>query len=309
MRLNLVPQTVKTGGTFKGAAVISTLIALAGIGLAVFMVLQSNKEKQAAVDAVAAIQPEYDKTVQAQKDIENFAAGPEVQGVVRNINLTQSMIKHIDEYPKLYSAIMPYIPSFFRVTHMEAAAGADGTVVTMTGTISSFQEYADLMLALLRIPQPYGPVTSISRAGFQHNDLVVPAITELDQRGRIRKLGESPLPDDPLQRLEAQINAAGATQQNNYLALNGFGSDQPTTVRGAMPNESLITVRLVLPYKMQAPNPRATLALFAGSGEAPGGGQAPAGGGGGAPQTPPAGGGAGAPQGKGGGGQRGPDAE
>lgn len=304
MRLNLVPQTVKTGGTFKGAAVISTLLALAGIGAAVFMVMQSGKEKQAAVDAVAAVQPEYDRTVQAQKDIEDFAAGPEVQGVVRNINLTQAMIKHIDEYPKLYSAIMPYIPSFFRVTHMEAAAGADGTVVTMTGTIGSFQEYADLMLALLRIPQPYGPVTSISRAGFQHNEMVVPAISELDQKGRIRKLGEAPLPDDPLQRLEAQINAAGASQQN-YLALNGYGSDVPTTVRGAMPNESLITVRLVLPYKMQAPNPRATLALFAGGGTAPGGGQAPAGGGQ-APAPAPTGGGGGGPQGKG---ARGPDAE
>ena len=70
------------------------------------------------------------------------------------MNLYNQMNKHIDAIPDLYAAIKPYIPDFFRLTSISAqSAGQGRTLVTMEGVISSYQQYADLMLALLRIPK------------------------------------------------------------------------------------------------------------------------------------------------------------
>jgi hypothetical protein len=277
MRLNLIPQTVKQRGSSKAAWIVGPLVFLACAAGAVFMVIRSKGILEDVKAKASELQGPYDETVAYQKQIVDVVTGPRTVNTKRNIDLVTAMTKHVDEYPNLFNAIRPYIPAFFRINSIGAAPAGDTTTVTMTGTVGSFQQYADLMLALLRIPAPYGPVRSISRSGFQHTDAFVPQLTELDQRGRARKPGDAVMPDDPLERLQAMINQ-GAQTQTGYQSLNNFGADG-NAARGAMANESLVTVRLVLPYKLQTPNPRDTLALFGGAG----GGTAPAGG------TPPTG--------------------
>jgi hypothetical protein len=275
MRLNLLPTTVKKSAQSRGAVFVSIIIAAACIAGAVFLVIDSQKARTYAKDAAEAKQDAYDKTKALQA-----AAGERLAlaaGLARNVSLYESMEKHDAEFPNLYNAIKPYVPDFFRLTHLSATpAGAGQTVVTMDGVIGSFQEYADLMLALLRIPQPYGRVISISRTGYQHTEPFVPPIDEEDRLGRPRKPGANPVPDDPLKRLEYYINQ-GSTTQQGYQGLSNFGSGQPG-VRGARENESLIEVRLIIPYDLRTPDPRATLNQFGGGG---------AGGGAGAPGVPP----------------------
>jgi len=283
MRLNLLPQTVKKGTQTRTAVILSVVIALICIGGAFAIVKYSQDTLQSAKDAVDAKKPEYDKTVALQqKSVDQLAA---VASLNRNVSLYQAMDKHIDEFPNLYSAVLPYIPNFFRLTELNATSAGPATIVTMTGVISTYQQYADLMLALLRIPKPYGQVVSISRAGYQHTEMIVPPIDEQDQNGRPRRPGANPVPDDPLQRLEYYINQ-GATTQNGYLAIGNYGSGQ-SGPRGPRLNESEVTVRLVLPYTIQTPDPKATLSQ-AGGAPAAGGGQAP---GGGPAATTPGGGG------------------
>lgn len=288
MRLNLLPTTVKKGTQTRAAVFISAIIAAACIAVAVFLVIDSGNAKKYAQEASDAKEAPYTETKALQQaSVDQLAL---VAGLQRNVSLYKAMDKHVDEYPRLYTALKPYIPDFFRLTQIDAQASGSDTVVTMTGVIGSFQEYADLMLALLRIPRPYGQVTSISRAGYQHTEATVPPIDEEDQSGRPRKPGSNPVPDDPLKRLEYYINQ-GATTPNGYQALNNYGSGQPGA-RGPRQDESLITVRLVLPYPIQTPDPRATLALFAGSGASATPGGAPGAAPGGAGRNLPAPGGA-----------------
>jgi hypothetical protein len=194
---------------------------------------------------------------------------PEVAALMKNVSLAQAMIAHNDKYPDLYNSLRRYIPPFYRLTSMSASPASDTqSVMTLTGTLTSYQQYADLMLALMRNPE----AVSVSRSGYQADEAYVPQITEIDQLGRPRKPGETPIPDDPLQRL-AFFEAQGA-QQAGFTGVGNFGTGNDNT-RQAMPGESLVTVQVILNHPLQVPNPSATL----GAGGTQGGG-APGGGGG-----------------------------
>jgi len=159
--------------------------------------------------------------------------------------------------------------------------------VVIQGTISNYQQYADLMLALLRNPM----ITAVSRTGYVSDEQFVPALVPTDQRGKPRRPGETPIPDDPLERL---AYFQSQTQPSGYEGVGNFGSGNDS-VRTAKPGDSLISVTMTVKANMQVPNPRAT--LTAGGGGA-GGATLPAGGpptAGGPAGGPPASVGAGAP--------------
>lgn len=293
MKLNLLPTNVSRATSAKPAIVASVLIGAASIAGAVLMVLSSRAELDAARTSAEALQPEYQATQTLQQNV--TAANASLSLINGNVQLAQSMIAHNDKYPNLYNALRPYIPSFFRVTEMRATpAGAQGTTVQITGVIGSYQQYADLMLALLRIPAPYGPPVAVTRSGFTLNDMIVPALSEQDQTGRPRRPAEEPVPDDPLERLEFLINRASSAP-TGYLSQGGFGSQSRTEPRLAREGESVITVTIVLPYNLQAPDPSASLAQYArgnaaGAAPAPGAAAAPGlAGGAGVPPAPPEG--------------------
>jgi hypothetical protein len=131
--------------------------------------------------------------------------------------------------------------------------------VNMTGTVANAQQYADLMLALLRIPG----ATAVTRGGLQSDDMEVPALTLVDQQGKPRKASKAPIPDDPLERLayfESEVAPTG------YLNAGGFGQTEDATQKGARPGESVIAVSVTIPRNIQTPNPRATIQSLAGSG-------------------------------------------
>ena len=74
---------------------------------------------------------------------------------------------------------------------MNATPIDDNTsTVTLVGTLDSYQQYSDLMLALLRFPD----AQSVGRNSYVSTDKIVPALTEVDQNGRPRGVNEAPVP-------------------------------------------------------------------------------------------------------------------
>ena len=259
MKLNLLPTHVSKEAQNKVAVVVSVLVALVGVAAAVYMVIVPAAREKELDGQILTERDTYNKLV--AKSAQAQAVINEAQMVIRNINLAGKMLEHSDEYPNLYDDVKGYIPSFFRVHTMRAQpSGAGSTVVTMTGVIKTYQQYADLMMALLKNPE----VASVARTGFQNIDPSVPALTPGDQRGKPIRPGEAPIPDDPLARLDYLIAQGRVT---GYTGTGGFGTTD-TGARRAMPNWSEITVVMVLRRDLQTPNPRATLSQ---QGSAPGG--------------------------------------
>jgi hypothetical protein len=280
VKLNLLPKIVDTTGRAKRAFFGGVLVLVVSIVAAFLMASISAKRVQTAKDSVADATPKYDKAVKAAADADAMMTKPVVKQLVVNTALAKAMTGANRLYPDLFDFVKPYIPAFFRITSLGATPIDEKTcTVNMTGTIKNAQQYADLVLALLRIPG----ASAVTRAGFQSEDLVVPAITVGDQIGHVRLESKAPIPDDPLERL---AYFQSETSPTGYLNAGNFGNLEAGTEKGARPGESLIAVSVVIPRNIQTPNPRATIQSLAGGNATPAAGgttQASA------PLTPPAG--------------------
>lgn len=265
MKLNLLPTHVGREGSSKKAWILFVLIIL-GCGASSFMMITRSKE---GLESAKKQANDYRPFAQATIDHANKAPGiiNQAQPIVRNINLARAMDAHNSVYPRFYNqVVLPYIPSFFRITSLAASPSDANTVtVSMTGIIKTQQQYADLMLAMLRIP---GAVT-VARSGFTPTNPFLTGPSRDFQSGQIQEPGEPIPPKDPLDRLNFFI--AQGSGPAGFRNQGGFGSGQQGT-RGAMPESSLVTVSVVVPgHNLLTPNPRATLGLGAGGGGGRGG--------------------------------------
>ena len=264
MKLNLLPKIVDTTGRAKRAFFGGLLVLIASIGGAFYMAKTSQERLDKANASVADAQPKYDKAVKVAEEADSMMGKPAVRQLVVNTSLAKAMMGANRLYPDLYDFVKPYIPGFFRITNLSATPiDATTCTVNMTGTVKSAEQYADLMLALLRIPG----ATTVSRSGFQSEDVVVPSLTLVDQKGSPRKESKPPIPDDAYERLayfQSDIAPTG------YLNSGNFGDPQEGLTKGIRPGESLIAVSVTIPKGIQTPNPRATIQSLAGTG-VPGG--------------------------------------
>ncbi|HEY3780744.1 MAG TPA: hypothetical protein VGL56_06660 [Fimbriimonadaceae bacterium] len=254
MKLNLLPASTRGSGGGAGSK-FAWVIAILIIGGSVYFTLTMNAAGKAALDAakndVPNNQAAFDKVVATAGNADTVIA--KSAGPLLNVNLANAMEAHSSVYPDFYDEIKTYIPSYFRIISLQATP-ADGNTctVTMQGAIGSFRQYADLMLAMLRIKG----AQAVSRSGYQINDIFVPPLEEDDQVGRPIKAGSPRLTDDAMQRLDVKIASAGTT---DYAGVGGFGTPGLPRTRGATPTESLITVAVVVTHNLTTPNPRATL--------------------------------------------------
>jgi hypothetical protein len=250
MKLNLLPTYVGKANTAKVMTVVSVLVALAGCAAAVGMIFVSNNNLRQARQEAEELIPQHQQVVALAKSADTImnTARP----IILNINLAEAMQKHSTVYPDLYDEVRRYIPGFFRVTNMDATPnGPDTCTVEIQGVLQTQQQYADLMLALLRIPGAQG----VTRSGYQPVNKIIPNLVEEDQVGLPILRGEDNIPSDPQARLEYMI---GQGSVSGFDSTGNFGLvDEPT--REAMPNWSLVTVTVVLPRAIQTPDPRATL--------------------------------------------------
>ena len=259
MKLNLLPKTVDTSGRAKFAFVGGFLMFAGSLVAAFAMAKVSGDQLTKVNDKLAEIKPNYDKVVKVASEADTMMSAPEVKQAVVNASLAKAMLASSRIYPDFYDGVKTYIPAFFRITQMSANAVDDKTsTLNLTGTVKNAQEYADLMLALLRIPG----ATTVSRAGFQAEDVVVPALSEIDQQGRPRKESEAPIPDEPLERLQYFTDQSVPT---GYLNSGNFGITEPGTTKTVRPGESLISVVVTVPKDLRVPNPRATITALGGA--------------------------------------------
>jgi len=255
------------------------MIAIAGCVVAILMANSSSKAlEQARSDNQASQGPASDAYTKSQ-EADTIMNAPTSVALIKDATLAQSMIEHNKVYPDLYDSIQPYIPSFYRVNSMAATSAGDSAVVTLVGTLKTYQQYADLMLAFSRDPD----VQSVGRAGYNYDDDFVPNLSPADQTGTPHKPSEGTVPDDKLARLtyfQSQVVLQGYTNIGNF----GSGSD---ITRNAMPGYSLVTVVLTLKKNLQVAQPKTTLQTIGATAAAPtvtaptGPPAAPGGGGGG----------------------------
>jgi hypothetical protein len=272
MKLNLLPTYVSKEKATRSAFLLGILIFVVCVVGSVFLYTKAHSDLTASQDGIGKMRGE----AQHVKETADYADTviSNARPLLRNTGLAEQMIAHNKVYPDLYDEVKPYIPSFFRVNSMSATSGGPSqATVTLVGVLDSYQQYADLMLALLRIKG----VQSISRTGFTNTNPFVPAPTPEDQYGTPRKPGQAPIPDDRLRRLEY---FQGQGRVTGFEGVGGFGSGQ-NGIRGAMPTSSQVTVTLVLDRNLQTPDPRATLSAggqdnVGGPGPGATGGQTPA---------------------------------
>ncbi|MFI5384867.1 MAG: hypothetical protein ACHQ50_01995 [Fimbriimonadales bacterium] len=292
MKLNLLPTYVSKEKATRGALLLSIVLFVVLILAAVGLYQKGLSDFSASTEGIANLEGKAKKA----KDTADHAdvVMQESETLLRNTNLAQAMQAHNKVYPDLYDKIRRVVPGFYRVNSMSAqSAGPNTTSVTLVGVLDTDQQYADLMLALLRIPEDLPDmkglsVLSVSRAGFTNSSaMYVPAPSTIDQAGKPHKIGDGPIPDDPSNRLDYFMAQGKVTGYDNA---GGFGAGQPGP-RGAMPKSSLVTVTIVLSgIDLQSPDPKATLiggGQTAAAPTSPGAG--PAGAGGNLPgETPPA---------------------
>lgn len=252
MKLNLLPTYVSTGKRTTAAFVVFALIIVGSVLATVGMIQTSSKEVATAKDEAKNLEPYAKRAVEVSGYADTVISN--AKGVMVDSMLADAMLKHNSVYPDFYDSVKPYIPSFFRITSMSAAPVDDSTAtLTMTGVVETQEQYRDLMLALNRIPK----VMTVARTGYDIVEQYVPPLVADDQTGRPIPRGDSHIPDDPLARLTYMIGK-GQTGTSGFIGRGGFGSGA-SGAKGTMPNWSAITVTVVLPRNLQAPNPRLTL--------------------------------------------------
>lgn len=261
MKLNLLPTHVSKASSAKTSMIIGILILVVLVLGAGALYIKANNDLAASREGLDVLAGEAAEAKATADKADVVLAN--ATGIIRNINLAEAMLKHNAAYPNLYAKVLPYIPSFYRITSMSATPlGPGNTQLTLVGSLGSYQQYADLMLALLRIPK----ATAVSRQGYNLNAPIIPPLNELDQYGKPRKPGDPPVPDNWEDRLQYYQSSAKTT---GYLGVSGFGSGVQG-VRGPLPNASQVTVQVIIAEDLQTPDPLATLQAGATNAPAPG---------------------------------------
>ncbi len=269
--------------------VISLAMAALGVIGSVFLIMSSNRNLAEAKQKATELEPQAAAALAVAQQADTLMSDERVLMLTRNIELYKAVQTHIPKHPNFYRQVMPYIPGFYRVYSMSVTPAGDNAVqLNLTGTIQSFQQYADLMLALLRIPG----ARSVSRSGYVLDNKMVPGLNEFDQRAEPRRVGDPQLSEYAAERVNELIARAG-TEATGFQNVAGYG--QPNIVKTAMPRWSDVQVSVLLEsvapgagtagvsYDLRTPNPRATLTTAPQAGAVSNGAPAP---GGGAPGAP-----------------------
>ena len=178
MKLNLLPKSVSKNVASKSTFFMMLLIVLASL-VGAFLYNQKltgdlagwkaqAESKVASATKVVAVSQEADRIVS------------EARITLTNAQLVQAIDAANESYPDLYDEIREYIPSFFRVQSMDATSkNATTATVTVRGYLKTFQQYSDVMIALLRFPDAtaigrsgFGPIAEGNEGPFGYNPLV-----------------------------------------------------------------------------------------------------------------------------------------
>lgn len=272
MKLNLAPKGgAKKGASTKVAWAVAASLVLVSLVAGFFLVTTSSAALAAAKQRRSdSLRAAAEAVAEAKKANAVIVSS---QGLATNIQLAKDIEDHNSKYTAFYRDVMPYIPGFLRLTRISVTPISETACqLNLSGVLYSAQQYADASVALLRIP---GAV-AISRTGYAPRPVVVPGLTEEDQVGKPFRVGGAPLPEDPIERMEAIIARANEGTIG-FANIGNYGSPDPGT-RGAMPTGSAVTFTVSLAdtgnlpegwsFNFLVPNPTSTLATTAAANQA-----------------------------------------
>lgn len=261
MKLNLLPICETQETTLKKTIFLMGAVLLGTIAASTVMAIYSNSRIQASKQKAEELEPQaafaYRRAMQANSIIKSGTL------LERNMRLEEAIEKHNAAQIHLMNDVLQYIPGFFRVTSLTIAPrGAQDSLVTITGIVRTYQQYADVMMALMRMPG----ATQSFRFGFESKERYVPPLIEMDQAGQPIKPGQVRLPDDPWKRFEIRMDTMlKGTQEGGNHSHSAIYNMNPQTKKNdpvpPTPNESEVTLYVQVANRpMQVPNPRQTLA-------------------------------------------------
>ena len=161
MKLNLLPTTVARHVQSKLVFVVMLLLVVASLAAA-FLV-----QRDVASDLKNLKEKAEPKVQNANQVRARAAYADEIIAKARVVLTNTALVNQIDDsnkaYADLYDDLMPYIPSFFRVRSLSAQSQGDTALVTITGYLKTFQQYSDVMIALLR----FEDATAVGRGKFR----------------------------------------------------------------------------------------------------------------------------------------------
>jgi hypothetical protein len=178
MKLNLLPKSAAKSVQSRTAfytmlgLVVATLVGTLLYSMSVGKTLANYKDEVGAKEVLA------QEVVDTAASADTILSGAKV--VLTNSELVKSIDNSNGKYPRLYNTLKGYIPAFMRVRSMSAAsAGPEQSVITIQGYIKTFQQYSDVMIALLRFPgcsavgrSGFGPVTAGDAGPFGYDPSV-----------------------------------------------------------------------------------------------------------------------------------------
>ena len=258
MKLNLLPHYQDPNLQEKKAIRRGGISVLCALGLSLFMIFWSGLGLEEARAEVAALEPQAELAYRTALRADEMMKSASF--LTTDLKLAEAIHRQNQNAITLFQKVMEYLPSFFRLTSLNAAPkGEQDVVVVLEGVIHSYQEYADLMLALLRMPD----VSKVQRSKPDIKESPVPPLVPEDQIGISVPAGSPRIPSEPLKRMDVMIaeaakpqpvppeiklpTLAGAQEYHQYVKL--------------LPGDSVVKIEmLVKNHKFQVPNPRLTLA-------------------------------------------------
>lgn len=255
MKLNLLPSKVSTESSRLPAILTGVALAVFGILAMLAMIMISNKNlSDAKRDAVSQQQAAANAVATAQAAETQMAAAATI---IRNQRLAEAMLVHNYKYVDLYNDVLDHVPSYYRLISIQAVPSGPMTTVTLTGQLQTYAQYADLAIAMWKIPD----AVQVVRSGYEMDEMTVPTLTEQDQSGMPRRPGQEPLPPyrDISERIDALVQRA-ADAPRGFQDSEGFGTGPVAgEPRGPLAGYSTVTMTISLNRNMQVPNPRATV--------------------------------------------------
>ena len=257
MKLNLLPHE-ESSDVLVRKAIFRGSLGMVGAGLlAAFLIVFSRSGAEDARGEVESLRPQAELAYRTASRADEIMK--EAVFLTTDLGFAEAVHRQNLKAIDLFQEVMNYLPGFFRLTSLTAAAKGDqDTLVVLEGVVHSYQEYADLMLALLRMTN----VLNVQRSKPEIKESPVPSLDKEDQIGIRVPSGSPRLPSDPFKRMEAMIaraskpkelepepklpSAAAAQEYHQYVKL--------------VPGDSVVKVEMLVHQPFQVPNPRLTLA-------------------------------------------------
>lgn len=250
MKLNLLPGSVSKAQGSKASFVLMIVIIALASGFTFLMINKSKDTLSSALDQLPPEEAKVKKVLAISQSADAIIA--QVGPMDRNLKLVKAMEEHNTVYTSLYRNILSYVPDFYRITNLTATPTGESCTINMTGVLKTETQYADLAISLFRIPN----VTAVTRAGYNYERDFIPNLNLNDQEGERIKQGETNLPSDPIDNMNAMIQRA-ANKPRGFLNQGQFGTGEGP--RGAMPKWSTVNITLLLTKNIQTPDPRSTI--------------------------------------------------